>query len=158
MALSMETTVSACGSSLFEQCDSRAEVVPIVRLVDRSVAVDGDHVGAGLGAQAPKIDLARTLQADHVLLAAFGVEARLVVVVEERVQTSAVDENIRATKNTKAPCFLARVCCAIGESRVVVGGLWWEGGGGDGVGLHVRSLGLDDTHVDVLRVGQLIVV
>lgn len=40
----------------------------------------------------------------------------------------------------------------------MVSGLRGEGGGGDGIGLHVGRLGLDEPHVDVARVGDLVVV
>ena len=38
------------------------------------------------------------------------------------------------------------------------GGLRGEGGGGDGISLHVGGLGLDEAHVEVARVGDLVVV
>lgn len=75
-------------SNGLENSDGGAKVVAIVLLRHDAVAVDGDHVGAGLGAQAPDVDVGRALDGKHVLLAGFGLEARLLVVVEEGVESA----------------------------------------------------------------------
>ena len=75
-------------SKALENSDGGAEVVTIVFLRHHPLPVQGNHVGAGLGAQAPQIDLGGALESDHVFLTRFGREACLIVVVEEGVQSA----------------------------------------------------------------------
>ena len=95
---------------------------------------------------------------DHILLAGFGVDAFLAIVLEEAVHASANDVEILGAEDTQAPGLLAAFSLTRGEVRVVpfLLGLEWDQG--VGVGLVVWGLGLDEAHVDVLSVGDLVVV
>lgn len=99
------------------------------------------------------------LDRDHVGLAALGLEAGLVVVVKERVQTSAIDVDVLGVDDAKTPGASAGLGGgARGEGWVVVCGVGGEWGGGIGVSLHVGGLGLDEGHVDVAGVVELVIV
>lgn len=71
-----------------ENSNGGAKVVPIILLRHYAFPVQGDHVGAGLGAQAPNIDVRGALNSDNVVLAGFGREACLPIVVEEGVESA----------------------------------------------------------------------
>lgn len=75
-------------SKALENSDGGAKVVPIVLLRHHALPVHGDHVGAGLGAQAPDIDVCGAFDSDYVFLTRFGREARLVIVVKEGIQSA----------------------------------------------------------------------
>ncbi len=128
-------------SRLLEKRNSGAEIAPIITLCHHALAIKRDHIGAGLCAQAPEVDLGGALDADHVLLAALGASAGLVPVVEEAVEAGAVDEDRGGGEDAEAPGFLARVGGASAEGGVEEGGVRGEGGEGVGVGLHVASGG-----------------
>jgi hypothetical protein len=128
-------------SSLLEQRNRRAEIAPIIALRHNPLPIHRDHIRAGLCAQTPEVHLGRTLDADHVLLAALGGGARLVPVVEKGVEAGAVDEDGGGRENAEAPGFLARVGGAAAEGGVEEGGVGSEGSEGVGVGLHVAGGG-----------------
>lgn len=113
-------------SKALENSNGGAKVVPIVHLRHHALLIYGDHVGAGLGAQAPDIDVRGAFDSDHVLLTGFGREARLIVIVEEGVESmckegmlvnygmkdeeekiipSAIDENVGGLKDAEPPRF-----------------------------------------------------
>ena len=100
------------------------------------------------------------LYAHHVDLTALGIEARLRVVIEERIQAGAIDEDIRGSEDAQTPRFLAAGVAVAGtEVGVEVSGAGCEAAVEScRIGLHVWRFGLDDTRVDILRVGKLKVV
>lgn len=145
-------------SILMKQRNRRAEIVPIIRLRNHPLPIHRHHIRARLRAQPPQPHGLRTIHRDHIDLTALRRQASLIVIVKETVQTPAVHVNVSAGEDAQAPRLPAGIGGAGGESGVVEGGRGGEGGGGDGVGLHVRRLGLDQAHVDVARVGDLVVV
>lgn len=99
--------------------------------------------------------------ANHVVLAVVERDALLVVVVKEAVQTAAVDKDVLGVGRAETPGAgaLVRVAGAAGlEVRVRVLGVDVKGGERVGVALEVGRLGLDQRHVHVLGVGELVVV
>ena len=93
-------------------------------------------------------------------MTALGSEACLVVVVEEAIQASAIDKDIRGSENAQTPSFLAAGIAVAGtEVRVEVGVAGCEASVEScGIGLHVRRFGLDDTGINILGIGELEVV
>ena len=85
------------------------------------------------------------------------IHALLIVVLEKRVQPSAVDEYIRGIDDAEGP-GLACLRRASGVCWVAEGGVHREGRCDHGVALPVRSLRLDHCHEDVLRLLQLVLV
>ena len=145
-------------SALVKQRNGRAEIIPVIRLRDHGLPVQGHHIRARLRAQPPQPNRLGAVHRDHIDLTALGRQTALIVIIEEAVQAPTVHVHVRAGEDAQAPRLPAGVGGAGRERGVVEGGRGAEGGGGDGVGLHVRRLGLDQTHVDVARVGDLVVV
>ena len=79
---------------LLEECNRGAKVIAVVLLRYRCHAIDCHHVRARFRTQAPHVHVLTALDADHVLLTALRRQAALGIVVEERVQTGAVDEDV----------------------------------------------------------------
>ena len=89
-----------------------------------------------------------------------GSEARLVVVVKETIQASAIDKDISGSENAQTPRFLAAGIAVAGtEVRVEVSCAGCEAAvESGGIGLHVRRFGLDDTGINILGISELKVV
>lgn len=134
-----------------------AERVAVVAVEGLALAVDRQHVDAGLGGQTIQADTA-VLNRHHIGLARLSLEAVLVVVVEEAVEAGTVDKNIGRVGDTQTPGAGAVVGGARSERRVVVDGVLGEGHRSIGVALHVGGLGLDLGHVDGAGVAELVVV
>lgn len=115
------------------------------------------HVGASLGAQPVKVHVG-AVNLDNVLLAGLASQTGLAVVVKEAVNTSTEHVDARRPKNAHTPGLAAGVSRACGEIRVVPGRLGGERRQRVRVALVVRRLRLDQSHVDVLSVGDLVVV
>ncbi|CAG9937310.1 unnamed protein product [Clonostachys rosea f. rosea IK726] len=145
-------------SSLIIQRKGSAERALIVRQVSHeTLTARGDDVGAGLGVDTVHVDLG-VLDLNHVLLAVLSVQTLLGVVLEEAVQATTVEEDVAGVVDTETPSLGASLTSALGPVRVEVLGVGSEWGLGIGVALHVGSLGLDDTHVDVLGALEVVVV
>ena len=84
-----------------------AEVIHVVTLAHHTRSVNGDHVRTRLRAQSPEVHFGAALYAHHVDLTALGGEARLIVVVEERIQAGAIDKDIRGIQDAQTPSLLA---------------------------------------------------
>ncbi|CAH0048977.1 unnamed protein product [Clonostachys solani] len=123
----------------------------------KTLTAGGDDVGAGLGVHTVHVDLG-VLDLDHVLLAVLSVQTLLGVVLEEAVQATTIEEDVAGVVDTETPSLGASLTSALGPVRVEVLGVGSEWGLGIGVALHVGSLGLDDTHVDVLGALEVVVV
>ncbi|CAG9998128.1 unnamed protein product [Clonostachys byssicola] len=117
----------------------------------------GDDVGAGLGVDTVHVDLG-VLDLDHVLLAVLSIQTLLGVVLEEAVQATTVEEDVAGVVDTETPSLGASLTSALGKGRIEVLGVGSEWGLGIRVALHVGSLGLDDTHEDVLGALEVVVV
>lgn len=89
-------------------------------------------------------------------LAVIESNASLVVVLEERIQTSTIDEDVLRVENTHTPSLV--ILCSTIEDRISKGSVRSERGCSIWVALVVGCFGLDQGHVDVLGVGDLIVV
>ena len=124
--------------ALVEESNGRAEVASILLLRDQSLAARGDHVSTGLGADTVQVCL-RAKHFDHVELAGFGLEAFLLVVLEEAVETASEEEDIGGVEDAETPCLLAGGSGAVAEGRVVVFGFRGEGNQGVWVGLVVSG-------------------
>ena len=115
-------------SGLVEKSNGAAEIVAVIRLVDDALPVQRHHVRAGLGAEAVQMHTPSvSLDGDHVLLTRFRVQAGLRIIVEERVQPTAVHENVVGVDNTQTPRLAARVGGAGAECRIVERGVGGEG-------------------------------
>lgn len=89
------------------------------------------------------------------------------MIVEERVQARAIAENVARAEDTQSPAVLADAGAALTEVVEV-----WVGGAKDagdevggrlelgcvGVRLVVGGFGLDETHEDVLGLGEFVLV
>jgi len=75
------------------------------------------------------------------------------IVVEEGVQARAVHEDVGRVEDPQAPG-----AGGAGEGRVIECAVSGEWCGSRGYWLVVRCFGLDEAHVDVLRVGELVLV
>ena len=133
-----------------------AEIAPIILLRNDWGAVHIDHAGCSLGAKPPDHDIFATADINHVALARFFCIALQGPVIKERVQSSAIDVNVRALKNAETPGLESPVIC---EGRIVVFLIGLETAPENtGVRLHVGRLGLNEAGVDVLGVGELVIV
>ncbi|CAI6089739.1 unnamed protein product [Clonostachys chloroleuca] len=140
------------------RCKGSAERALIIRQVSHeTLTARGDDVGAGLGVHTVHVDLG-VLDLNHVLLAVLSVQTLLGVVLEEAVQSTTVEEDVAGVVDTETPSLSASLTSALGKGRVEVLGVSSEWGLGIGVALHIGSLGLDDTHVDVLGALEVVVV
>ena len=136
--------------------NSSAEDVAVVGIKSNALAVLGDNVDGSLGGNTEQGG-GRLVNANHVVLAVGGVKAVLSIVVEERVETTTIDENVRRVLNTETPGTSAGIIAAAGEVRVRVVRVGSERSVGVRVALHVGGLGLDGTHEDVLGIGNVVV-
>ena len=147
-------------SSLLEQRYRLTKVGHVVFPFHDARTINSDHVRTRLGAQCPEVDLATALNADHVELTALGSEARLPVVVEKAIQASAIDKDIGGSENAYTPRFFAAsVAVAIAEVGIEVGVARLEAAVEScGIGLHVWCFALEDTGIDIFRIGEFKIV
>jgi len=141
-----------------------AEVVAVACVLTCGSAVESHHVDGCLCADTVQVDvLGATLDGDHVLLAVVAGDAVLVVVLEERVQTGSVDQDVVAGHDAQTPTLVARraeVLRRAGREVWILEGVLLHGKRNESgwVGLPVWSLGLNVAHEDVLGVQELVVV
>ena len=146
-------------SNLLKKRHRATEITPIIRLLHHPFPLPRHHILTRLGTQPPDPDPTTTPDLEHILLARFRLETVLRVIVEETVQTRAINENILGVDDAETPCFFTARASAGAEIRVRVFLLGDEAAGeGIRVGLHVGGFGLDGGHVDVFGVADLVIV
>lgn len=141
-----------------EDSNGATEIIAVVGLRYRFVSIDRNHAGARFGTQCIDEYLAAPVHADHVLLTALCVQTSLVVIVKEAVQPSTVDEDVRGSDDAETPCLPACVGGAGAEVRVVKVTVGGKGLQSIRIRLEIWSLGLNSPHVDIVCIGDLIVV
>lgn len=138
-----------------EKHNGLAKARHVIRLAHDPIPIIRHHKRARLRTGRPQVNIGRVCHVDDVPLAAFRVQARLVVVVEEGVVAGAVGEDVGAVDDSQRPGFVAVGGGAGGEGGVGVGALRGEGLAGGGVGLEVGGFGLEGAGEDVVCVGDL---
>ncbi len=99
----------------------------------------------------------RPLHRHHGRLAVLPVQATLVVIIKEGVESCAIQEHVGRIHHPQPPGHVRRVYSPPPpKAGSLPAGV--NGAGAAGVGLEVRGLGLDDGHVDVARVAELVLV
>ena len=124
-------------SRIFKNSNSLTEPISIRSLRYNRHLINFHHIRCRLRVQRIHIDTLALLQTDHHDLAGFCDQAALVIVVEERVEPGAVDEDVSAVEEAEAESFVACRLVAFVECGVGVCCLWLEGGERVGIVLHV---------------------
>jgi len=153
---SQHLTLGSSGTSDLKVRDGSTEVVAVVLVKSGALTIKGNHIDGSLSGQAVHVDTSRTLDRHHIVLAACGIKANLAVVVKETVETSAIDEDVIRINNSETPCLIDSR--ATGEGRIRVKCLGSEGCSGVRVALKVGCLRLNESHVYVRRIGNLVII
>lgn len=121
------------------------------------MTVDCDHADCGFRAHSEDLNIGTAVNCNHVGLAVVALDAVLVVVLEERVHARTVNKYILRIKNTNTPCLLIKFG-SLSKIRITVLSVDRERHRSIWVRLKVRSLSLEMSDVNVLCLGNLVVV
>ena len=90
--------------SILENRNRTTKVIPIIHLLHSRNPVQRHHIRTRFGTQPPKINITATVfHADHIFLTAFSSEAVLGIIIEERVETCAIDKDVGRGDDAEAP-------------------------------------------------------
>lgn len=158
MAPSCSPSAASCASK--PRHHNAAEVDLVVPPQDGHTTDGADHLNCRLCDQVQHPDIAARLDVHQLLLAILGVETRLRVLAEPRVQTAAVQVDVLAVDDAHRPghCALVTVRRAKSKIGVVLDQAVGEGRGCVWRGLKIGGFGLNHAHKHLRGIHELVLV
>jgi len=140
-------------SRILKECHGLTERAGIRRLRHNCHLVDLNHIRGSLRVQSIDVDSLTLPHTHHILLAVLRQQTALVVIVEEAVQTSTVDEDVGRVVEVEADCLVACSYEALFEGRVGVAAVWGPGIESAGVvlGVPIMMISVLASVVDTIR-------
>lgn len=121
------------------------------------MTVDCDHVDCCLRAHSEDLNIGGAVHLDHVGLAVVALDTVLVVILEEGVHARTIDKDVLRVQNTNTPSLLIELG-SLSKIWITVLSVDWEWHRRIRVGLEVWRLSLEMSDVNVLCLGNLVVV